>query len=221
MTPLDAITKKCSYCGNTYPLDFFRKAKTGKYGYSSECKLCARERERIWRTSHREKEKARHKKYREEHKEAIKKYREEHRESVEHKDYFAEKREAFRRSHPNYYSEYFRIRHKDPIKKLEDQVRGTIRSSFMRKGYRKTTKSAALTGMTSTELTEYLLTTFSQNYGREWDGKEDVHIDHITPLSTAKTEDDVKRLCHYSNLQLLTAEDNRRKHSKEKYDIAE
>jgi 5-methylcytosine-specific restriction endonuclease McrA len=35
-----------------------------------------------------------------------------------------------------------------------------------------------------------------------------VHIDHIIPLSSAKTEDKVKKLCHYSNLQLLKPKDN-------------
>ena len=38
------------------------------------------------------------------------------------------------------------------------------------------------------------------------------HIDHIIPLVTAKTEEDVNRLCHYKNLQLLTKEDNLLKH---------
>ena len=39
------------------------------------------------------------------------------------------------------------------------------------------------------------------NYG--WD------IDHIIPLDTAKTEEDVIRLNHYSNLQPLCSKINR------------
>ena len=34
------------------------------------------------------------------------------------------------------------------------------------------------------------------------------HVDHIIPLSSAKTLDDVERLCHYTNLQPLWAKDN-------------
>lgn len=60
----------------------------------------------------------------------------------------------------------------------------------------------------------YLLETYKKNYGVEYDNKEKVHIDHITPLSTAKTEEDVIKLCHYSNLQLLKAEDNLKKSNK-------
>lgn len=57
-------------------------------------------------------------------------------------------------------------------------------------------------------LIKYLSSTFKDRYGREWDGVEKVHIDHIIPLATAKTEEEIIRLNHFSNLQLLTPEDN-------------
>lgn len=40
------------------------------------------------------------------------------------------------------------------------------------------------------------------------------HIDHKIPLATAKSKEDIIKLCHYTNLQLLTAEDNMKKHDK-------
>lgn len=54
----------------------------------------------------------------------------------------------------------------------------------------------------------YLLETFKKNYGYKWDGIEPVHIDHIVPLATAKTEEEVIELFNYKNLQLLKAKDN-------------
>lgn len=40
------------------------------------------------------------------------------------------------------------------------------------------------------------------------------HLDHIVPLNTAKTEDDIIRLNHYTNFQPLWAKDNLKKGSK-------
>lgn len=65
-------------------------------------------------------------------------------------------------------------------------------------------------------LNNYLLKTFQQRYEIEYDSSvHSVHIDHIQPLSSAKTEEDVRKLCHYSNLQLLLAEDNWRESNKQ------
>ena len=69
-------------------------------------------------------------------------------------------------------------------------------------------------GCTEKELKEHLYKTFFDNYGYDYDGKEDVHIDHIVPLAKADTEEEVKRLCHYTNLQLLKAKDNLQKYCK-------
>jgi len=41
-----------------------------------------------------------------------------------------------------------------------------------------------------------------------WDNYGDWHIDHIVPLSCADTEEELKLLCHYTNLQPLWAVDN-------------
>ena len=37
------------------------------------------------------------------------------------------------------------------------------------------------------------------------------HIDHKVPLSLAKTEEELLKLCHFSNLQPLWAKDNLKK----------
>mgnify|MGYP002132731409 FL=1 len=47
-----------------------------------------------------------------------------------------------------------------------------------------------------------------------WDNYGDWHIDHIIPLNSAQTEEDLYKLCHYSNLQPLWALDNLKKGSK-------
>jgi hypothetical protein len=47
-----------------------------------------------------------------------------------------------------------------------------------------------------------------------WNNRSEWHIDHITPMASAKTEHDAIKLNHYENLRPLWAIDNLRKGSK-------
>ena len=102
----------------------------------------------------------------------------------------------------------------DMMYKLKEQSRDMIKKSFrgVLKGKRGKTKEVL--GCDLDFFVNYLLETYKNNYSIEYDNKEKVHIDHIIPLSTAKTEEDVLRLCHYTNLQLLKAKDNLQKSNK-------
>lgn len=62
----------------------------------------------------------------------------------------------------------------------------------------------------SKEIWEHLLETWKKNYGNEWHG-EKYQIDHIVPFATACTIEEMGRLAHYTNTQMLTPEDNGRK----------
>ena len=77
----------------------------------------------------------------------------------------------------------------------------------------KTNKTIEIIGCESFFLKTYLENKFT--YGMSWDkfGKE-IHIDHIIPLSSAKNEEEVLKLCHYTNLQPLWSEDNLKKGNK-------
>ena len=97
---------------------------------------------------------------------------------------------------------------------LKLKVRRTIYDSFARKNYTKKSHTAQILGCDVNYFVSYLLETFKNNYGYDWDNKEPVQIDHIIPLAIADTEDEVIKLCHYTNLQLLKAEDNRAKSDK-------
>lgn len=193
--------------------------------------------DKAYREANKERVNERARKYYHENKEIMAKKSAEYR--AKNRDVIIEKKKAHYQKNKEYYDEYHRKykeehrdeinaffrkyyhdrKNADPIFKLAYQVRGTIQDSFRHRGYRKDTNAAELTGLCSADLTDYLIETFRNNYGREWDGVEPVHIDHIIPLATAESIDDVKRLCHYTNLQLLTAEDNLRKNAKLDYQL--
>ena len=47
-----------------------------------------------------------------------------------------------------------------------------------------------------------------------WENQGEWHIDHKIPLSSAKTEEELYKLCHFTNLQPMWAIENIKKGSK-------
>ena len=107
----------------------------------------------------------------------------------------------------------------EPLYKLKEQARRLVWLSFHRMQKAKRSHTESVIGCSLETLADYLSKTFYENYGIEYDGTQDVHIDHIIPLSTAKTEEDVYKLCHYTNLQLLYATDNLKKNARLNYKL--
>lgn len=69
-------------------------------------------------------------------------------------------------------------------------------------------------GCSIEQLKEYLAARFQP--GMSWSNHGEWHIDHIVPLSSVDLEDQEQllKVCHYSNLQPLWAGDNSRKGNK-------
>ena len=121
------------------------------------------------------------------------------------KDYAKRHKEQLKEYHTKY---VYNRRKNDDIFHFRSQIRHLINQSFRRRGIQKNGKTEEIVGCDFETFNNYLLETYKKNYGVEWDEKEEVHIDHIIPLSTANTEDEIIKLCHYTNLQLLKAKDN-------------
>ena len=191
-------TKICKECEKELLLEHFRLKKRNNYiYYSNRCINCEN---KIMRENS--------KKYYKKNKEKILQYKKEY--SILHP--YKYKYNA-NKSKKDY--EYKKIRReKDYLYKFKEQCRMVIYNSFKRNGHTKKEHTNEIIGMTLNELFNYLLQTYKNNYGYEWNRIEKVHIDHIIPLSTAKTEEEVIKLCHYTNLQLLKAEDNIQKRDK-------
>jgi hypothetical protein len=91
---------------------------------------------------------------------------------------------------------------------LRKKVRNRIRDYFRY----KTKTTIEYLGCEIEVLKEHLEKQFVD--GMTWENKGDWHFDHIIPLSSAKTEDELYKLCHYTNLQPLWAIDNIKKGKK-------
>lgn len=95
----------------------------------------------------------------------------------------------------------------DPIYRLACLIRNGIRQAFDSIHKPKKSKTAQILCCSFEELYSHLVLSAMNNYGLYLDSL-DYEIDHIIPIATAKTEEDVIRLNHYTNLQFLYPEDN-------------
>jgi hypothetical protein len=100
----------------------------------------------------------------------------------------------------------------DPIFKLKKEIRSVIRDGIKRNGYTKKSKTYDILGIEYEGFKIYFESLFS--VGMSWNNHGEWHYDHIIPLSTSTTYDEVIKLNHYTNLQPLWAEDNLKKGSK-------
>ena len=102
---------------------------------------------------------------------------------------------------------YEAIRRKtDPMFKLKKLLRDRTYKAFKAKGYNKNTKTQQMLGVDWEVCKAHIERQFTK--GMSWDNSVEWHIDHIIPLASANTEEELKKLCHYSNLQPLWAVDN-------------
>jgi len=205
-------TKICSKCGDTQDLCFFQKDKSKKDGYRPDCKSCRKQYSDL--NYHRFKERNSN------YKKKVRKINPEK---------FAEREKIYRINNPGkvklrrktYYEnnkekqfKYVRERIKtDPVFKLGNNMRRRINIFLSLNGITKKNKTFDIVGCSPEFLKEYLEQKFTE--GMSWDLMgQHIHIDHVIPLSSANTEEEVYKLCHYTNLQPLWAEDNLKKGSK-------
>ena len=180
--------KKCSKCNEFKDLTEFHKNKSDNTGFSSNCKSCQKEYCKKWG----EENKEYHKKWREENKEYNKKYYEKNKERIR---------------------EYQKNRLKtDSLFKLSYNLRRRTYKAFKAKRWLKNSSNIKMLGCDLQTANEHIEKQFKG--GMTWDNHGDWHIDHIIPLASANTKEELMKLCHYTNLQPLWAEENLSKSNK-------
>jgi hypothetical protein len=214
------MTKVCKKCELEKNLDEMIKSKKSKGGYANLCKDCNRLKSKKYRednkdyhdkyikeyynrTEVKEKSRLHNIKYREDNKEKLKKLKNKWREK--NKEKLKKQKKEYRRMK----------KETDPMYRLHQIISSIIRKSFNYNGYKKKSRTYEIIGISFEEFKSYLESKFEDwmtwenrglyngtlNYG--WD------IDHIIPLSTSESEEDVIRLNHYTNLQPLCSKVNR------------
>ena len=239
--------KKCSKCDITKSLDLFNKDKSSKDGLRSNCKECSKiyrqnniDRDKLYREKNKDRIKEYCKVWRFENKDKIKdekiKYYESNRDLIlektskryeENKNQKIEYQKEYQSNNKDKRNRYLSERRKnDNLFRLTINIRNLINNSFYKLGYSKKSKTIEILGCTFDELKLHLESKFEdwmtwENRGiytgelnSGWD------IDHIIPLSSAKSEEEIIGLNHYTNLQPLCTKINRDiKKDKIKYGI--
>jgi len=222
----DGLQLHCKECKNKHYEENREKIRARHKKYREENRDEIRARHKKYREENREKIRVRHKKHREENREKIraqnKKHYEENRKEIlsRQKKHYEENREKLIARQKKYREENrkeIRARKKkrtreDPMYRLSRAIRSRTRKAFKSKGWTKDSKTFEVLGCSQELFIKHLENQFTkgmtfENFG-EW------HIDHIIPLSSAKTPEELNRLAHYTNLQPLWAEENLSKGAK-------
>ena len=185
--------KECKKCKDIKIISRFSKDKKTPDGYDYQCKDCRKIQKREWRKNNSE---------------HVSDY---------DKEYYLANKDSKRKSNLEARK---RRRKNNPLLKIQESYSSSLRRAFQSIFKQKNVKSSQVLGCTNEEFREFLESKFYNhpitgeqmsfdNYGLYgW------HLDHIVPISTAKSEEDVKQLSHYSNIQPLWAEDNLKKSNK-------
>jgi hypothetical protein len=88
-------------------------------------------------------------------------------------------------------------------------------NAFRSVASQKNAKTEAVLGCTFQEFMVHIERQFHD--GMSWGRRSEIHFDHIVPLATARTEEDVIRLSHFTNLRPMWARDNIAKADKQIY----
>jgi hypothetical protein len=193
-------TKTCTTCKITKPLECFSKNKNKKHGYQNKCKDCFR----LYRNNNKEKLSLLEKEWREKNKEYVKDYMKDYM-----KKWISDNKEKYLES----YNRNSRARYKNnPLIKLKRLIRTYI-SRGLNNRVRKD-RSHEIVGCSWVDLKKHLEEQFKDGMTWENHGQYGWHVDHIIPLSSAKTDEEFYKLNHYTNLQPLWWNENIKKSNK-------
>lgn len=195
-------SKVCKKCGEEKPLIEFAKSKQCKGGYQGQCKKCASLSTLKWQSNNISRVREHQKNYDERNPDKKRERKERHDKK------YPEQVKARKRRYTNK-----RIK-EDPVFAYLMEIRKKTREYAFKKYTQTGNEFFKIIGIDIKGFREYIQGKFVE--GMSWDnhGIDNWHIDHIIPLSSAKTIEEVENLSHYTNLQPLWKEENETKGNK-------
>jgi hypothetical protein len=210
------LSKKCSVCREEKPLELFSKQKAGLYGVRSYCKQCQKvdskkryeeqkkvrlHQIRIWQQNNPDKVRR-----------IQQKCRDKQESKLRQKEWYENNKSRLMVKQKAREKLYFQT---SISYRIARRLRARLRCAL--KGTNKPASAVADVGISISVLIMYLNLDCLDKYGIIYTGNEKLfHIDHIKPLSSfdLTDHDQIKKAIHWSNLQILTVEDNCRKGKK-------
>lgn len=217
----DGFTTICKICSRLKSKEYKKKntIKISEYNKKYQINYDSEKRKEIHKVSYKKNIKTR-KNYLKKNKDRISEYNKNYYEN--NKEYFKlknkeqsqkESRKEYQRNYANNYNK--KRKKEDVLYLVKSRLRCLISNSFYRKGYKKHSKSHEILGCDFESFKKYLESKFKEwmnwdNYGLyNGDYKHGWDLDHIIPLSSALTIEDIIKLNHFSNLQPLCSKINR------------
>lgn len=184
----------CESCKNLIPLDRFRRRQGKKTYLKTACVSCINKKYKKTKQLWAEKNRKRLNEYKRQWFKskgdiAVKKKKEW---EIANRERMNDRAKARRKS--------------DAMFDLKIRARNRINVFIMRRGSQKPSKTSEMLGCDWETLKLHIESKFKN--GMTWENRSEWHIDHIIPLDSAVTDEDVERLCHYTNLQPLWASEN-------------
>lgn len=193
-------SKICKQCKTDKDLSLYHKDITKFDGFHTYCKSCRMFIRKLHYLNNKEKTKKQCKKWR-----------------LNNRDKENINAKNWRKNNPDLHKKilirYRQKRKQNSQYRLIDSLRQRLRISLKVKRWNKNNSLKTYLGCNREFLINYLESKFTE--GMTWDnyglGQNKWNIDHIYPLSLAKTKDELYKLQHYSNLQPLWHELNIKK----------
>lgn len=198
--------KKCSKCNQEKSINDF-------YSGHKKCKKCISDNRKENLIYYRQLDKDRYQK----NKENIKSKKREYRKIYykENKKNVLIKLKEYRENNKEKINKRSRDRKKeDVLFKMISNLRTRVSMAFNYKKWRKNGSTVKLLGGSLEICKQHIESQFKD--GMNWSNNtpKGWHIDHIIPLASAKSKEELEKLCHYSNLQPMWWIDNIIKGSK-------